>query len=168
MICRPTGKISFPSCASIFRSYARLQISRPFCCKKESLIARFTGPIWGPPGTDRTQVGPMLAPWSLLSGMLWLIWSHFAYSIYSTPHFLTQWLISQLGAAALTSWIGQFLWVLHIGYHGVLCLVWSRKITGTTAAKYLQTMNGQKAYMVRFGAVITRLSFSKILTKDTP
>ena len=34
-----------------------------------SVIARFKGPIWGPPGADRTQVGPMLAAWTLLSGM---------------------------------------------------------------------------------------------------
>ena len=27
------------------------------------------GPTWDPPGADRTQVGPMLAPWSFLSGM---------------------------------------------------------------------------------------------------
>ena len=33
-----------------------------------SLIARFMGPTWGPSGADRTQVGPMLAPWTLLSG----------------------------------------------------------------------------------------------------
>ena len=33
-----------------------------------TLIARFMGPIWGPPGADRTQVGRMLAPWILLSG----------------------------------------------------------------------------------------------------
>ena len=33
-------------------------------------IARFTGPTWGPPGADRTQVGPMLAPWTLLSGYI--------------------------------------------------------------------------------------------------
>ena len=26
------------------------------------------GPTWGPPGAGRTQVGPMLAPWTLLSG----------------------------------------------------------------------------------------------------
>ena len=26
------------------------------------------GPTWGPSGADRTQVGPMLAPWILLSG----------------------------------------------------------------------------------------------------
>ena len=33
-----------------------------------TLIARFMGPTWGPSGADRTQVGPMLAPWTLLSG----------------------------------------------------------------------------------------------------
>ena len=34
-----------------------------------SLIVRFMGPTWGPSGADRTQVGPMLAPWTLLSGL---------------------------------------------------------------------------------------------------
>ena len=34
-----------------------------------SLIARFMGPRWGPVGTDRTQLGPMLAPWTLISGL---------------------------------------------------------------------------------------------------
>ena len=33
-----------------------------------TLIARFMGPTWGPSGADRTQMGPMLAPWTLLSG----------------------------------------------------------------------------------------------------
>ena len=37
----------------------------------DALIAKFMGPTWGPSGADRTQVGPMLAPWTLLSG--WLI-----------------------------------------------------------------------------------------------
>ena len=32
------------------------------------LIARFMGPIWGPSGSNRTQVGPMLSPQTLLSG----------------------------------------------------------------------------------------------------
>ena len=32
-----------------------------------ALIARFMWPIWGPSGADRTEVGPMLAPWTLLS-----------------------------------------------------------------------------------------------------
>ena len=35
---------------------------------KSTLIARFMGPTRGPSGADRTQVGPMLAPWTLLSG----------------------------------------------------------------------------------------------------
>ena len=32
-----------------------------------SQIARFRGPTLGPSGADRTQVGPMLVPWTLLS-----------------------------------------------------------------------------------------------------
>ena len=35
-----------------------------------SLIARFMGPTWGPSRANRTQVGPMLVPWTLLSGVL--------------------------------------------------------------------------------------------------
>ena len=33
-----------------------------------TLIARFMGPKWGPSRADKAQVGPMLAPWTLLSG----------------------------------------------------------------------------------------------------
>ena len=35
-----------------------------------SLIARFMEPSWGPSGADRTQMGPMLAPWTLLSRLV--------------------------------------------------------------------------------------------------
>ena len=35
-----------------------------------SQIARFMGPTWGPPGSCRPQMGPMLAPWTLLSGIV--------------------------------------------------------------------------------------------------
>ena len=42
-------------------------VSQIFCIT--SLTARFMGPIWGPAGADRTQVGSMLAPWTLPSGM---------------------------------------------------------------------------------------------------
>ena len=31
-------------------------------------IAKFMGPTWGPPGSLRPHMGPMLAPWTLLSG----------------------------------------------------------------------------------------------------
>ena len=32
-------------------------------------IARFLWPTWGPPGSCRPQMGPMFAPWILLSGI---------------------------------------------------------------------------------------------------
>ena len=35
-----------------------------------SLKTRFMGPTWGPSGANRTQVGPMLATWTLLSGLI--------------------------------------------------------------------------------------------------
>ena len=37
---------------------------------RHTLITRFMGPTWGPSGADMTQAGPMLAPWSLLSGYI--------------------------------------------------------------------------------------------------
>ena len=40
-------------------------------------IAKFMGPTWGPPGSCRPQMGPMLAPWNLLSG-----WALKDYSVY--------------------------------------------------------------------------------------
>ena len=36
----------------------------------KALIAIFKGPTWGPSGAARTQVGLMLAPWTLLSGRM--------------------------------------------------------------------------------------------------
>ena len=50
--------------------FTRQWVSARMYTMETSLIARFMGPTWGPSGADRTQVGPMLAPWSLLSGLL--------------------------------------------------------------------------------------------------
>ena len=33
-------------------------------------IAKFMGPTWGPPGSCRPRIDPILAPWTLLSGQL--------------------------------------------------------------------------------------------------
>ena len=41
-----------------------------YCINVEAQIAKFMRPPWGPPGSCRPQVGPMLAPWTLLSGRL--------------------------------------------------------------------------------------------------
>ena len=38
------------------------------CWCPATQITRFMGPTWGPPGSCRPQMGPMLAPWALLSG----------------------------------------------------------------------------------------------------
>ena len=34
----------------------------------DAQISKFMGPTWGPPGSSRPQIGPMLVPWTLLSG----------------------------------------------------------------------------------------------------
>ena len=41
--------------------------------QQSSQIAKFMGPTWGPPGSCRPQVGPILTPWTLLSGLLHLL-----------------------------------------------------------------------------------------------
>ena len=41
---------------------------RCYCSSNKTQITKFMGPIWGPPGSCRTEMGPMLAPWTLLSG----------------------------------------------------------------------------------------------------
>ena len=47
-----------------------------------TLIARFMRPTWGPSGADRTQLGPMLAPCTLLSGKFYpLTWKWLAEEI---------------------------------------------------------------------------------------
>ena len=52
-------------------------LHRPIGDMGMTLIARFKGPTWGPSGADRTQVGPMLAPWTLLSGEAWTVFCNF-------------------------------------------------------------------------------------------
>ena len=42
--------------------------ARLLMCPVTTLMARFLRPTWGPSWADRTQVGPRLAPWTLLSG----------------------------------------------------------------------------------------------------
>ena len=53
---------------SVWNLKKTARINTDFNLSKSTLIARFMGPTWGPSGADRAQVGPMLAPWTLLSG----------------------------------------------------------------------------------------------------
>ena len=51
---------------------AQMVLGAPYVAQ----IARFMGPTWGPSGADRTQMGPMLAKWTLLSGYFERTTSH--------------------------------------------------------------------------------------------
>ena len=58
------------------------------------------GPTWGPSGADRTQVGPMLAPWTLLSGYiclkhLWKQWRPSTRTVAETPGCHNTWISTQ-------------------------------------------------------------------------
>ena len=54
--------IQFPKCYWIIDGQHNMEENTP-------QIAKFMGPTWGPPGSCRPQMGPMLAPWTLLSGI---------------------------------------------------------------------------------------------------
>ena len=81
-----------------------------------SQITRLMGLIWGPPGSFRPQMGAMLAPWTLLSGMLWCISIHWdlPLRVHEVQHFFLSclWisshfnraLFSQTGIGKLSLW----------------------------------------------------------------
>ena len=50
-----------------------------------SQITKFIGPTWGSPGSCRPQMGPMLSPWTLLSGMSFAGWHHHRDCVEATP-----------------------------------------------------------------------------------
>ena len=55
--------------------YCWVPLKRPVM-GRVSIIARFMGPAWGPSGATRIQSCPMLAPWTLLSGVSMSRWEH--------------------------------------------------------------------------------------------
>ena len=61
--------ISVPHWVGITTLYVCKVLNQELGISQMSLIARFMGPTCGPSGADRTQVGPMLAPSTLLSGV---------------------------------------------------------------------------------------------------
>ena len=92
-----------------------------------SLIARFMGPTWGPCGADRTQVGPMFTPWTLLSGLWidtfstaneislrWVPQKPFgdistlvqvmAWCRQAASHYLSQWWLRSMSLQCITRW----------------------------------------------------------------
>ena len=59
----------YDGCATVFPwpSSSAHRCSHVLCFQYRH-STRFMGPTWGPPGTCRPQMGPMLAPWTMLSG----------------------------------------------------------------------------------------------------
>ena len=49
-------------------------------------IAKYAGPTCGPPGSCRPQMGPMLAPWTLLSGTLYEPYTSYYIVLYCIAH----------------------------------------------------------------------------------
>ena len=47
----------------------KIQCEVDWCISGASQKTRLMGPTWGPSGSCRPQMGPMLAPWNLLSGL---------------------------------------------------------------------------------------------------
>ena len=63
-------------CESDYRESNHVLMTSPITYRVAGIvshIAGFMGPTWSPPGSCRPQIGPILAPWSLLSGLTWSI-----------------------------------------------------------------------------------------------
>ena len=60
----PTTSYIFVLILCIHKSVIDIKI------ENASQIAKSMGPTWGPPGSCRRRTGPMLAPWTLLLGLL--------------------------------------------------------------------------------------------------
>ena len=62
---------------------------------------------WGPSGGDRTQVGPILAPWSLLSGILCK--AHYA-ELWTSTIFYLRFSVSQFNARLIEPYCWASEW----------------------------------------------------------
>ena len=82
-ICRtrawhfPSRILTYPDAAVLYRTIY-------------TQIARFMGQTWGPSGSCRSQLGPMLDPWTLLSGLIvsvhWTWQAIIVYRVNNSPH----------------------------------------------------------------------------------
>ena len=80
--------------------------------RETSLMARFMGPTWGPPGAGKTHMGPMLAPWTLLSGLFYFT----GYLIQSAPFTsnLTVFLEKKFAVAFITFYIDMIYMCIYV------------------------------------------------------
>ena len=79
------SKFAAPGVSSPVVKLPALTVGFQLCATSQ--IAKFMGPTWGPPGSCRSQMGPMLTPWTLLSGVLFR-------SADVNPSFMAQWWVT--------------------------------------------------------------------------
>ena len=93
---------------------------------KASKIAKFMGPTLGPPGSCRPQMSPMLAPWTLLSGLAGYIdsfkWKLVKRGLYALDSFIE--IISHDVNIALRimAWISNYILYDNIMHHSSMPL----------------------------------------------
>ena len=100
------------------------------------------GPIWGPSGADRTQVGPMLAPRTLLSGLThrqmpyqnsWV----FAGDIFTCM--LWKCFLTNMSVFSL-----KFYWSLFLMFQLMMSELWFRWMISTIRQKAITWSNANK------------------------
>ena len=100
-ICFIRGGSSYPAILNLMvKSFKKVDYVFAFAVISQhgdvagTQIMKFMGPIWGPPGSCRPQMGPMLAPWTLLSGKSFLLealFSLYCRYIVAVVDLLMQW-----------------------------------------------------------------------------
>ena len=82
----PRNNISFLSVSILWNSCMSVEMLTAM-----SQIAKFMGPAWGPLGSYRPQMGPMLAPWTLLSRVSLILFCFVSGDTVLTPYFALNW-----------------------------------------------------------------------------
>ena len=103
-------------------------------------IVSFIGPTWGPSGADRTQVGAMLASWTLLYGYLSIvvantlsvtslgIWSLIYTSWYTIPCHRSHMISPLISSDTLDGALHDYAFSLYLNnYDNPIALIWLRQ-----------------------------------------
>ena len=105
IICIKSPRGAKPSVVSLWVDI------RQITYQELSRIAKFMGPTWGSHGSCQPQMGPMLVPWTLLSGKapgMWFVW----YPPKGTPHVTSLQRRYVISAAWNSLTLGRFRWNL--------------------------------------------------------
>ena len=122
-----------------------------------SQIAKFMGPTWGPPGSCRPQMGPMLAPWTLLSGTFQLVGRFLLLNV-TTDSYHMYW--CSTGFDVMLTCVASCLWgsKTDIDYIEVALSLWCLNKMATIFIYYFQ-MHFVERKLFRFDKIFTEVYF---------